>query len=159
MSKKRLCDMTPEQRERQRELNRINRRRHHAKMLSTHEGREKLRAAWRAKHHRLVREQPERMRARWQRQEATRRACATPRVPMAGNVYANAAPSPWRDVLLQVARLAPRIDDHDEIVSEAVLYVVEGMDIENAISKARTKVLRGQSMYRYAKPIDDCFWL
>ncbi len=35
----------------------------------------------------------------------------------------------------------------------------QGMEVERAVAEATKTVRKGGAMFRYAKPIDDCFWL
>lgn len=46
-----------------------------------------------------------------------------------------------------------------EIISEAALLTWEGSEIKTAVAEASKSVRRNGSRLRYAKSIDDCFWL
>ncbi|MBD8909378.1 hypothetical protein MZTS_22395 [Methylorubrum zatmanii] len=46
-----------------------------------------------------------------------------------------------------------------EIISETALMVLEGSEIKVAAAEASKNVRRDGSRLRYAKSIDDCFWL
>lgn len=46
-----------------------------------------------------------------------------------------------------------------EIISETALLVLQGSEMKAAVAEASKSVRRNGSRLRYAKPIDDCFWL
>jgi hypothetical protein len=46
-----------------------------------------------------------------------------------------------------------------EIISETALLTLEGAEIKAAVAEASKSVRRNGSRLRYAKSIDDCFWL
>lgn len=158
--------MTPEEWEQRKAAMRVYRARHVEKLKSTEEGRQRLLAKDREKakrkYDRYKIRRPELLRERWRRKDQrniAKQPPKPPRLPIAANAYVIAAPSVWRDTLLELSRLTPMLDVHDEIVSEASLYVVEGMQPKEAVAKAKTKVMREQNRYRYNKPIEDCYWL
>ncbi|UIY44118.1 hypothetical protein [Methylobacterium radiotolerans] len=82
--------------------------------------------------------------------------------PLAGSVLAAASvDAPGRELLARILDLAPRCDAglREEIVSEAVLAVLDGGCIETALQAARQKVFREASRFYQAKPLQDCYWL
>lgn len=70
-----------------------------------------------------------------------------------------AAPSPHRDMLLDISSRVARSDDRDDIIGQAVLNVLEGMDIDEAVIRARRTVRAGTSHLRYSIPFHDCHFL
>ena len=128
------------------------------RLRATPEGLEALRARDRAKYRARFERDPERMRAMWRakyRRQAGPPASSLP----SGSAYVAAAPSPARDLLRRLAALAPRRDSHDEVVAEAALLVLEGMSEAEAVKAAARNVSRGESPFRYTKPLEECFWL
>jgi hypothetical protein len=74
----------------------------------------------------------------------------------------NAAPSPARDLLAELTRLAPRLEEDTqlEVIAEAALVVVEtGATPPLAIKQATSSVLRDLGRLWQAKPLEDCYWL
>lgn len=78
--------------------------------------------------------------------------------PFAGSVLAASAQVPGRDVLAQVTALAPRHEDREDVIGEAVLLALEGMAIPAAITEAKRRVSRAGSS-RFSVPVEACPWL
>jgi hypothetical protein len=76
-----------------------------------------------------------------------------------GSVVVTAAPSAWRDVLAALGRMVPRIDEREDIIAEAALLAVQGLDLAEAVRQAKRSVSAGARFYRYTKPIEDCQWI
>lgn len=70
-----------------------------------------------------------------------------------------AAPSPHRDLLVEISSLVARSDDRDDIIGQALLNVVEGMTVDEAVIRARRTVRAGTSHLRYSIPFHDCHFL
>jgi hypothetical protein len=76
-----------------------------------------------------------------------------------GSVLATAAPGHWRGVLAALTAGAPRCADRDEVVAEAALLCVQGLDVAAALAQARRTVARGDPALRTALPVAGIAWL
>lgn len=103
----------------------------------------------------------------WQKRRAARQkllragARATRRDLPVG-VLNNSAPSRARDLLLELTKLAPKLSDDArlEAIAEAALLVLEtAISPAEAMKQATRTVRKQESFLRYAKPLEDCFWL
>lgn len=101
------------------------------------------------------------------KRKARRRECIAaqrPAVPLpTGSVLATASPRGEGYDLL--ARLYTAVPSNMppalrmEIISETAVLVLEGAEMSVAVAEASKNVRRNGSRLRYAKSIDDCFWL
>ncbi|MFC6389899.1 hypothetical protein [Methylorubrum zatmanii] len=80
-----------------------------------------------------------------------------------GSVLATASPrSEGYELFSRIYAAVPSNMPHAlrmEIISETALMVLEGSEIKVAAAEASKNVRRDGSRLRYAKSIDDCFWL
>ena len=70
--------------------------------------------------------------------------------------------APGRELLAEIyaavpARLPPAL--RMEIISETAVLVLEGADLRTAVAQATKGARRDENRLRYARPIEDCFWL
>jgi hypothetical protein len=99
---------------------------------------------------------PEAWRERYRRQEVRRREREGRRRLILG--YRQNG----QDLLTQVRTAVPNHYDRatrDEMVGEAVMLALEGATITDAVKAAVKTVNKVEAPGRYAKPIEDCFWL
>ena len=110
----------------------------------------------RAKH--LEKERAQKAKRR-QSRGRTRPAAPLP----SGSVLATASPrADGYELLDRLYSAVPSNMPHAlrmEIISEAALLAWEGAETEAAVAEASKSVRRNGSRLRYAKSIDDCFWL
>lgn len=123
------------ERERERDRERYQR------MMATPEGRERLRQKWR-----------------------TQKPAIKPAEPLpTGSVLVTASPrSAGYELFSRIHAAVPSAMPHSlrmEIISETALLTLEGAEIKAAVVEASKSVRRNGSRLRYAKSIDDCFWL
>lgn len=71
-----------------------------------------------------------------------------------GSVLIAAAPSAFRDVLDEITRKVPRWSDRDELVAEAALLYVQGLDVDAAVRQATKNVSKSASEFRYMMSLD-----
>jgi hypothetical protein len=67
-----------------------------------------------------------------------------------------------RDLLAKVREAVPRHYERatrDEMIGEAVMLALEGATIADAVKAAIKATNKAEAPGRYAKPIEDCFWL
>lgn len=87
---------------------------------------------------------------------------ATPSVP-SGSVLVTASPrTKGHDLLAAVSCAVPEHlpwDVRQDIIGEAILLVCTGTALSEAIAQATKMVRKDGAMFRYAKPIEECFWL
>lgn len=88
-----------------------------------------------------------------------RRGTAQREAPFAGSVLAASAQVPGRDVLAQVSALAPRHEDREDVIGEAVLLALEGLSIPDAVTEAKRRVSRAGLPSKNSVPVEACTWL
>lgn len=80
-----------------------------------------------------------------------------------GSVLATASPrAPGYALLASVTLAVPQHlpeDFRQDVIGEALMLCSQGMELEGAVAQATKKVRKDSAMLRYAKSIDDCFWL
>lgn len=81
------------------------------------------------------------------------------RRPFAGSVLNASAASPDRDMLATVTALVGAHFDREEVVSEAMLMVLEGAAPRDAVARAKTAVGRFTRMQFLSVAVEDCHWL
>lgn len=67
-----------------------------------------------------------------------------------------------QDLLIRVRAAVPSHYDRatrDEMIGEAVMLALEGATVADAVKTAVRAVNKVEAPGRYAKPIEDCFWL
>ncbi|MGN7124041.1 hypothetical protein [Methylorubrum thiocyanatum] len=120
----------------------------YARLMATPEGRAFLRAKDQRRYSRIK----------------AARASQKPAEPLpTGSVLATASPrSEGYELLNRLYAAVPSNMPHAlrmEIISATALMVLEGSEIKVAVAEASKNVRRDGSRLRYAKSIDDCFWL
>jgi hypothetical protein len=88
---------------------------------------------------------------------AKRLAC--PVIQPAGSVAAASVASSSRDMLLSLMRAVPFCDDREDIISEAAVLMLEGLDQGEAIAIARKRLRKNNWHIRNSVWIEDCKWL
>lgn len=78
---------------------------------------------------------------------------------MVGSVLGAAADGPGRALLAAVTAQAPKADDRDELIAEAVLMALEGATVAEAVAEAKRLVMRRARPLRYTVPVEACPWL
>lgn len=153
----------PERHRRHLEVQRANRKRRAKKPLTPEQlaAKKRSQAKWRAARDAdMARRETYRAREREAQAQRRLQAGAFSRESRpSGSVLITAAPSPWRDVLAEISRLVPRIDDRDDVIAEAAMLVVDGMDVSAAVAQAKRAIVRAGTPYRYMVPIEECFWI
>lgn len=99
---------------------------------------------------------PEAWRERWRRQEVRKREREGRAWPILG--YRQNG----QDLLIRVRVAVPSYYDRatrDEMIGEAVMLALEGASVADAVKAAVKAVNKVEAPGRYAKPIEDCFWL
>lgn len=94
---------------------------------------------------------PEMWRERWHRQQARKRR-QVERAKLAAG----------QDLLSKIRAVVPAHYDRatrDEMVGEAVMLALEGATVPDAVKAAIKAINKAEAPGRYAKPIEDCFWL
>lgn len=134
------ADFNPESYARKLEINRAYRARKKAKdpVKYAEEIRQKQRAYWQN-----MPEDERRRRVKWKsawRRNKVRSTLVSAAIIPTGSVLATAAPSEWRDIMAYIVGKVGRCDEREDIVSEACLLTVEGMQIDEAIAAAKKSV-------------------
>lgn len=168
MATKRKADCTPEEWERLLELGRKYRKKHHQTEGFREKSREKhkrrreahgdiVRAKDRERYYRIKESSPEKLKEKEKRSYA--RNAEKQKAKSRRKLWKGASPARARQLMLDLYRLAPNIPSRDEIVAAAALLVLEGANLKDALRKAATQTLNAEYKQKYAKQIEECYWL
>ncbi|WP_411904177.1 hypothetical protein [Methylorubrum thiocyanatum] len=170
MAYKRKADCTPEEWEKILEQKRKEKKKYYdkykhrdkdkfsenkAKYRSAH--RDKVRAKDKERYYDLKHNNPEKLKE--YRKTFYAKHIKEEKAKMRRRVWKRAKPAKARQLMLDLYKFAPQIPSRDEIVAAAALLVLEGAEIKEALKKATTQTLNVEYQQKYAKQIEECFWL